>query len=841
MRYDRKFLSGLLALVFLVACTQTPEQRAKEATVLIIAANADGNISSGSGFFVETDKIATNIHVVDSGRMLFAVGTKKVYNIEKVTGYDPERDLVVLKVSGKGKPLELGEGKIKKGDPIFAVGYPGGGYARTEGVIHGIRESDKELRLTTTDFPNKSEGAVTAPGNSGGPILNRNGQVIGVAVASYVSESNTRVFSFAIAPGSLQALLRSSEPAVRFSEWQGISFVTAHIYGARADKQSDSGEYKKAVKGFDKAIKLYPDYAEFYVDRGRTKNKLGFYQEAIQDFDKAIELIPDNFTAYYNRGFAKLQTDDYAGGIQDFNDTLELNPDHADAYVERGNAKVSMSEPDYAGAIKDYDKAIDNLNRKDVESYIKRGNAKLEGGNYEGAIQDYTQAIKLNPKDAAGYINRGLAKAKKPSRDYIGAIEDYKTAINLNPDYTKLKYAYYYRGNAKKSLGQNADAKQDRAKAYYYEGKANSNNRQYQAAVKSFDKAIALNSDYTEAYYARGNAQTLGGNYKVAIIDYTKTIDFNPDFAEAYYARGNAQASLESDDYQKVIKDYTEAIKRKPDFAEAYYNQGVIWHRLGESQKAIDDFSKAIKLKEPAVYAKAYKARAAAKEALREGVEAKQDLVIAYYYWGDEAHTAKQYQKAIDNFNMALKSIPDLAHVHDAQGNAKTELGKSKADLGDLEGALKLYQAAIDNHDEAIKLDPETAQYYVNRGGTKFWRSDIRVHNDYNGMIEDYESAINDFKKAIERESDSTADICNLRGQVRCMLGYAKANQGNSKKAREQYKLALKDFKKANKLDSNNVSYYRGLGLANAALGKAKAAIDAFEKAKQLEEAKVGN
>ena len=145
MKYNGKFLCGLLALVLLFACTQTPEQRAKDATVLIITGKTDGTVGNGSGFFVEPDKIVTNIHVVASKRMVFAVGTKKVYNIEKVTGYNPERDLVVLQVSGKGKPLELGEGK--KDEPIFAVGYPGGGYDRTEGTVHGIRESDKQLRL----------------------------------------------------------------------------------------------------------------------------------------------------------------------------------------------------------------------------------------------------------------------------------------------------------------------------------------------------------------------------------------------------------------------------------------------------------------------------------------------------------------------------------------------------------------------------------------------------------------------------------------------------------------------------------------------------------------------
>ena len=147
----RKFLFGLLALGFLLSCTQTPQQRAENGTVLIVVGNANG-IGRGSGFFVERDKIATNIHVVDSG-MVFVVGRKKVYNIEKVTGYDPDRDLVILKVSGKGTPLERSEGQI--GKPISVMGYPGGGYKVTKGKVHGIRKSDNQLRLVPPGFSSK--------------------------------------------------------------------------------------------------------------------------------------------------------------------------------------------------------------------------------------------------------------------------------------------------------------------------------------------------------------------------------------------------------------------------------------------------------------------------------------------------------------------------------------------------------------------------------------------------------------------------------------------------------------------------------------------------------------
>ena len=163
MRYNRKLLFGLLILGLLSACTQTPEQRAKAATVLIITENTE--IGTGSGFFVQPDKIVTNIHVVDNAKMVFVVGTKKVYNIEGVTGYAPEHDLVVLQVSGKGEPLELSEGQI--GDEISVLGYPGGGYKVTAGKVHGIRSSDKQLRLVAKEFPKNREPVIVG-GNSGG-------------------------------------------------------------------------------------------------------------------------------------------------------------------------------------------------------------------------------------------------------------------------------------------------------------------------------------------------------------------------------------------------------------------------------------------------------------------------------------------------------------------------------------------------------------------------------------------------------------------------------------------------------------------------------------------------
>lgn len=833
MKYNRKFLFGLLILGLLSACTQTPEQRAKDATVLIVTGEADSGISNGSGFFVERDKIATNIHVVAGARMVFAVGKTKVYNIEKVTGYDFDRDLVILKVEGKGNPLEISEAKIN--EPIFVVGYPGGTYDVTKGKVHGIRNSDKQLRLVPEDFPENRVTSVVSTGNSGGPVLNSNGQVIGIAV------STVEDFSFASTSMALKSLLNSDEE--NLSDWQKKDPILASVYEMWGHNKLESHDYDLAIEGINKAIPLYRS-ADAYTIRGQAKNTLKRYQEAIKDWDDAIGLIPDNFTVYFLKGIANLKNDNYANAIQDFNKTLELNPDYAEAYRHRGIAKKRKPNPDYAGAVTDYTEAI-KRNPKDARAYNNRGNVKLNRNDYDGAFDDYTEAIKRNPKHAYAYLNRGIAQAKKPNPDHAGAIADYTEAINLNSDYTHLGQIYLKLSEMRKNSGQYERANLNFAKAYYCWGRADANSDNYQKAIRKFDRSIALNPD-DKTYYARGDAKQKSSDYAGAVADYTEAISLNSDYAKAYYARGDVRLLLSDDgDYQAAVVDFKAAIKRNLNYSEAYYKLGITQHRLGAYQAAINAFDQAIKLKNPTIYAEAYRARAEAKKTLQKNIEAKVDSIIAYNHWGNEAYKSGDYEEAIEHFDKSLALSKNLeraknfrASAYNRLANIKEKLGRLKADLADLEGAQNLYKEAIQNYDEAIKLATKNdlAYYYTNRGLTKLLRGAIRDHNK---TIEDYQAALQDFNKALEQKSNFNFSY-HFRGTVRYLLGYAKAKHGHSKEARKLYQSAIEDFKAAIKL-VDDALHHKGLGLANAALGKAKAAIDAFEKAKQLEEAKSGN
>ena len=828
MTNNKKFLFGLLILgVLLSACTQTPEQRVKDATVLIVTGEADGSIGNGSGFFVEDNKIVTSIHVVAGARLVFAVGKTKVYSIEKVTGYDIDQDLVLLKVEGKGDPLEISEAKIN--EPIFVAGYPGGTYDVTKGKVHGIRNSDQQLRLVPEGFPENRGTSVVSNGNSGGPVLNSNGQVIGIAVSTAES------FSFASPSIVLKSLLNSD--VENLSDWQKKDPILASVYGMWGHNKLESRDYDLAIEGINKAIPLYP-YADAYTTRGQAKNALKRYQEAIKDWDDAIGLIPDNFTVYFLRGIVNLRNKNYGDAIQDFNETLELNPDYAEAYRHRGIAKKRKPNPDYAGAIADYTEAI-KRNPKDARAYSNRGNVKLDRNDYDGAFDDYTEAIKRNPKHAYAYLNRGIAQAKKSNPDQAGAIDDYTEAISLNSGYTQLGQAYLKLGEMQKNLDQYENANLNFAKAYYCWGRADANNHNYQKAIRKFDKSIALNPD-DKTYCARGNAKQKSSDYAGAIDDYTEAINLNSDYAKAYYARGDVRLLLSDDsDYQAAVADFKAAIKRNLNYPEAYYKLGITQHRLGEYQAAINAFDQAIKLKNPAIYAEAYRARAEAKETLQKNIEAKVDSIIAYNHWGNEAYKSDDYAEAIEHFDKSLALSKNLERAKNFRVSAynrlakiKEKLGRLKADLADLEGAQNLYKEAIQDYDEAIKLASKNdlAYYYTNRGVTKLLRGAIR---DPNEAVEDYQAALQDFNKALEQKSNFNFPY-HFRGKVHYLLGYAKAKHGHSKEARKLYQSAIEDFKAAIEL-VNDALDHTGLGLANVALGKAKTARVAFEKAKQLE------
>ena len=210
-KYQKKSLTYFVSPVFLLLCVvtattaQTPQQIAQKAfrsTVLLVMEDANGQpLSLGSGFFVGDGQIATNLHVVEGSARGYAklVGKETKFNIEGYTAIDEKRDLIILKVTALGtQTISLGNSDYAQvGETVYAVGNPRGLEGTfSEGIISSIRPigSDKLIQMT----------APLSPGSSGGPILNRSGEVIGVSVLTIRDGQN---LNFAIPSNYLKNLL----------------------------------------------------------------------------------------------------------------------------------------------------------------------------------------------------------------------------------------------------------------------------------------------------------------------------------------------------------------------------------------------------------------------------------------------------------------------------------------------------------------------------------------------------------------------------------------------------------------------------------------------------------
>jgi tetratricopeptide (TPR) repeat protein len=234
----------------------------------------------------------------------------------------------------------------------------------------------------------------------------------------------------------------------------------------------------------------------------------------------------------------------------------------AKVYYDRGVAASNRKEYDIA--ITEYTEAI-RLNPNYTDAYYNRGIAYYSKRNYDRAITDYTEAIRLNPNFANAYYGRGVAYRNKG--DYNRAITDYTEAIRLNPN--------------------SAEAYHGRGLAYYYKN-------DYDRAITEYTEAIRINPNLTNAYINRGNAYNANRDYDRAITDQTAAIRINPNEVDAYNNRGNAYYNKR--DYDRAITEYSEAIRINASFAVAYTNRGNAYKAKGDQARADADYAAAKRL-----------------------------------------------------------------------------------------------------------------------------------------------------------------------------------------------------------------------------------------------------
>lgn len=423
-------------------------RRIKPSAVAIETFDSRGEkLSRGSGFFVEVDRIVTNRHVLEGAyRAEVHASSGAVFPVKGVLAVDAEGDIALLKIDMPAPPiraLPLDKTSPQEGESVVVIGNPLGLEGSvTNGIVSAVRDIPTFGRIIQITAPISS-------GSSGSPVVNMQGQVIGIATLQITGGQSV---NFAIpserisqlqvpsTTSSLADLVASTgrnkrAKAVQFFR-DGLSFLS-------------KDDCEKALPYFEKAVESDSNYAEAWAQSGFCNEKLGRHAEALEASKRAVSLRP-SAESWFNIGLASFYLKQYKEAENGYRQSIKLDPyNAADAHYALGLVYRDWGKPD--DEIQAYKQAI-RLRPDYTVAFERLGSRYLKSKKYNEAVEVFRQLATLKPGDANAPNNMGEAYFEL--NKLTEAMESFRQSIRLKPDFGK---AYYNLGRTLMALG-NRDA-----------------------------------------------------------------------------------------------------------------------------------------------------------------------------------------------------------------------------------------------------------------------------------------------------------------------------------------------------------------------------------------------
>ena len=412
------------------------------------------NFDLGFGLMIQTrDRPAAEAALSKLDRVAQTRIDKKVVNTRTLQG----QPVTTWDLPAQGKPQSILSHTWLGQDTVLILG--GGGT---------IAEfSPKPLRSLTQSANFKAAIAPLSTPNrgyfyvNGGAVMSLVNSTIGPSAGK--GKKNPGLDEIKVALGSIRSI--SGTSSVTAEKVQSESFMalattrttplTASKLIELGAKKLRAGDTDGAIANFTRAIRLDPNNADAYYERGLVRSLVDA-EAAIADYTQALRIDPKNIAAYSERSGDRQRLFDYAGALQDLDQAIQLEPD-ADLYMRRSS--IHLVQSDYQGAIADANLAI-RLESDNSLAYSTRCYARARGlGDFKGALADCDRAIALDPKSTTSFTSRCYVRAKLTDKK---ALEDCDRALAIDPEYSDI---YEDRGLARAALGNKKAALADLQKA----------------------------------------------------------------------------------------------------------------------------------------------------------------------------------------------------------------------------------------------------------------------------------------------------------------------------------------------------------------------------------------
>jgi protein O-mannosyl-transferase len=192
----------------------------------------------------------------------------------------------------------------------------------------------------------------------------------------------------------------------------------------------ERGQVDAAVRHFNQAVELKPDFVEALNNLGIALKQTGQLEGAIAEFKKAVAVDPTLADSHFNLGNALLAAGRTDEAIGQFRQALEINPAFADARNNLGSAYKQAGRMDEA--IDQFRQAL-KINPRFAGAWFNLGSVSLRTGRLEEAIDAFRQAVEINPNFADACNNLGLALLQ--SRRADEAAGWFQKTLGIQPDH----------------------------------------------------------------------------------------------------------------------------------------------------------------------------------------------------------------------------------------------------------------------------------------------------------------------------------------------------------------------------------------------------------------------
>ncbi|MGE0431644.1 MAG: protein kinase [Planctomycetota bacterium] len=316
-----------------------------------------------------------------------------------------------------------------------------------------------------------------------------------------------------------------------------------HFYGTL--------DLEAAVRNFTVVLQNDPDDKDSLIYRGLSLAKLGRFAEAERDFRRGLMLLPDDWHFYSAMGNLELGRNRGAAAAEWFTKSLDLDAGMPTTWTNRGIAWYQQRE--YDKAIADHSEAL-RLQPNFATAALNRGIAHYYAGHTAAAHEDVTRAIRDDPLLAGAFRLRALIRLDM--RNWSGALEDCNESLKLE----QTALAEYYRGQARVQLGD------------------------LRGGIVDLEAATKAGAGGADAWFDLGQARNQLGNFEGAVLAYNGAIEREPQWAEAIVNRGNAKRAAGHD--LDALEDFRKAAAIKPGVWQAWFNQGIVLSALGRLEGA---------------------------------------------------------------------------------------------------------------------------------------------------------------------------------------------------------------------------------------------------------------